>query len=376
VIRKSIVLILLVMLLGARPAPALLVTPLDENQVSVTTISRGATRADAELAAKQDAVVATAGRVLLDDVLFRADGLLEKYLRTYADNFVSGVDVMQDNFTGGVTVLNSRVYIDYAKLVADLKEKKFTYKPAHRPLFAVFIDEQLDGQVIPEAPARQILESALAAQGIKSYEGTIEAPSSGTNVFDDPVAFEQARIAAERRNIEIIFTGRARTTLREERKVYLDTFYFYDTEMEIHMIRVDTGEKLLSVTARGSASARDQGDAVSSALDRASQNIAQDFIADYRAFWPQVVQAKAGGYKILLTGVSDELVRIITQHLGSLGSDTTIELRKKFGSSAVLVVETSASRDQVLEVIRRCPFPTLYIVREQGRDKLEVQVSG
>lgn len=375
-IRKSIVLILLVMLLGARPAPALLVTPLDENQVSVTTISRGATRADAELAAKQDAVVATAGRVLLDDVLFRADGLLEKYLRTYADNFVSGVDVMQDNFTGGVTVLNSRVYIDYAKLVADLKEKKFTYKPAHRPLFAVFIDEQLDGQVIPEAPARQILESALAAQGIKSYEGTIEAPSSGTNVFDDPVAFEQARIAAERRNIEIIFTGRARTTLREERKVYLDTFYFYDTEMEIHMIRVDTGEKLLSVTARGSASARDQGDAVSSALDRASQNIAQDFIADYRAFWPQVVQAKAGGYKILLTGVSDELVRIITQHLGSLGSDTTIELRKKFGSSAVLVVETSASRDQVLEVIRRCPFPTLYIVREQGRDKLEVQVSG
>ncbi len=375
-IRKSIVLILLVMLLGARPAPALLVTPLDENQVSVTTISRGATRADAELAAKQDAVVATAGRVLLDDVLFRADGLLEKYLRTYADNFVSGVDVMQDNFTGGVTVLNSRVYIDYTKLVADLKEKKFTYKPAHRPLFAVFIDEQLDGQVIPEAPARQILESALAAQGIKSYEGTIEAPSSGTNVFDDPVAFEQARIAAERRNIEIIFTGRARTTLREERKVYLDTFYFYDTEMEIHMIRVDTGEKLLSVTARGSASARDRGDAVSSALDRASQNIAQDFIADYRAFWPQVVQAKAGGYKILLTGVSDELVRIITQHLGSLGSDTTIELRKKFGSSAVLVVETSASRDQVLEVIRRCPFPTLYIVREQGRDKLEVQVSG
>lgn len=356
-------------------AQAIMVNPLDERLVSVETTTSGSSRAEAEAEARRQAVLATAGRVLLEGHLIRADQLLDRYLRNYADNFVTGVEVLSDRFTAGQTSIRARVFVDYARLVADMREKRFLYEPAYRPQFTVFIEERLDGQEIAQVPGRQILTAQLTARGLKSYAGAIDDPPIGVDLRMDSDLLKSARIAAERRNIEIIFTGKSHVRLREQRNLYYDQFYFYDCEMELSMIRVDTGETLASTRANGNASERDRGLAVSEAIDRASQRAVADMMAEYRKFWPEVIQSDAQ-FEVLLTGANDELIKIVSQHIERMSPSTRVSLRKKFDASAVLAVSSDATRERLLEILSSCPYPTLTVVREAGKKRFEVQVSG
>lgn len=362
-------------LVAGRPASALLVTPLNDRMVSVTTSTKGDSKEAAIDEAKQQAVLAAAGRVLLEGNLIRADELLAKYLRTYAGNFVTGIEVLTDEFTGGSSVLKSRVFVNYEGLVADLKEKRFLYTPAYRPMFTAFLDERLDGAPIPQEPSRKLLENALVLEGAKIYGGTIDDPALGVNLLDDPLLLKTAVVSAERRNVELIVTGTSRTKLREERKLYFDTFYFYDCEMEVSLIRVDTGEVLSKATTQGSASDRDRATAVSTAIDRAAKGASAQLFAKYREFWPPVVQGKSD-YELLLTGVDKELIGIVQLYLSGLTPDTKIEVKKRFNTSAVLSIKSSASRDAFIEKLRACSYPVLILVGQKEKGKFEVQVSG
>lgn len=362
---------------SAIPAKTIEVTPLRDDLVSVLTETQGESRDAALAAAKREAVQATAGRVLIDDNLIRADDLLQKYLDTYAENFVTGVEVLDDAFAGGFTVLRSRVFINYEALTQDLQEKRFLYEPAYKPQFAIFLEERLDGQPVPEGqqPAQQGLQTALRVQGLKAYDGAIEAPATSVNVLDDAEMMSAAIVAAERRNIEILFVGTSRTSLSREEELYYDRFYFYDCNMEISMIRVDTGDVLHKSIAEGSASAKERTQAISIAIERASQAIAEDMQAEYQNVWPNLVQSQAN-YEILLTGTDDELTNIISQHLSQLAPNTEVFLKKKYDNSALLTIRTPAERKDLIETIRVCPYPALTIVDEEGETKFEIQVSG
>lgn len=373
--RRLLMLCLIAWLLVASgAAPAAQITPLDEKTVSVTISTSGKTRDEALRAAKEEAVIGAAGRVLLDDKLIRADELLEKYLRNYASRFVVGVEVLHDDFKAGRTLIDSRVFIDYTALIADLEEKRFLYSPAYKPLFQVFMSETLEGNPMSQEVARPLLTNALQGQGLRPYEGTLTDAPLNVDVSLDPL-LDPAIVASELHNIEIVITGSTKTKLREEKKVYYDNFYFYDCDMEVKFLRVDTGEVLYRVSAAGSASNRDRAEAIRIAIDRAAQSIAKDVATEYRAFWPSVVQSKAD-YEILLTGSNDELVRIVSQHLDRLGRGTKIDVKKKFDGTAVLSVRTPVTREEILEVIRGCPYPTLTVVGERTKGHFEVQVAG
>jgi hypothetical protein len=66
----------------------------------------------------------------------------------------------------------------------------------------------------------------------------------------------------------------------------------------------------------------------------------------------------------------------VKQHLEQVGFGTEIGLRKQFDGCAVLTIKTEAGRDALIQAIRGCSYPTLTIIREVGKDKLEVQVAG
>ncbi|HMX61449.1 MAG TPA: hypothetical protein PKD58_00110 [Candidatus Sumerlaeota bacterium] len=358
------------------PATALQVTPVDDSLVSVTTSSQGDTRDAALVAARQQAVLASAGRVLLDDNLIRADDLLANYLRKYADNFVKSVDVTSDKFTGTQNILESRVYVDYERLVKDMTEKRFIYRPAYQPLFATFIDEKLDGQKSEQEPARRLVENAFSALGVKFYpQESITDVQRGVNLMEDTILLDAAVVTAERHNVELLVTGTASTTLREEKDLYYDHYYFYDCDMKISLVRVDTGEVLAESTARGQASNKDRALAITGAIDRAARPIATEIVREYKKFWPKVVQGKTD-YEVLLTGVTDEQLNIVRKYLGVLGPESTVDVKKKFATSAVLSIKTTATEEQLQQALKNCTYPVLNIVREKSDDKLEVQVSG
>ncbi|MBI1289635.1 hypothetical protein GC173_00130 [bacterium] len=353
---------------------ALTVTPLDDKLVSVEVATSGTTREDALNEARTRAVLSTAGRVLLDNQLLRADELMDKYLRTYSANFVTAIEVYEERFTGGQNVLSSRVFVDYEKLVNDLHEKRFLYAPAYKPMFTVFMAEDIDGASLSQEVARPLLRNALETQGMRPYKGTITTPPTDVDVKADSDLTKSALEAAERRNVELLVTGTTTTRQRGEKDYYYDKFYFYDCEMTASLIRVDTGEELKTVTVRGSASDRDRAEAIRLSIERASALAAVDIEERYATFWPRVVQS-GSDFEVLLTGADDELIRIISQHLNGVGIDAEISLKKKFDTSAVLTVRTKARRDSLIEVLRACPYPALTIIREVGDKKFEVQVA-
>lgn len=362
----------------ASVAAALQVTPLDERLVSVELTSSAASEPEALQAAKVQAVMASAGRILLEDKLFRADELMQKYISNYAERFVQGVEVLDDRFIGGKTVLDARVFVDYQTLVTDLEEKKFLYSPAYKPMFTLFIEERLEGVRLDQPGAQQLLQNALQLEGLKPYGGQILEPPTTVDVAEEPVLLQAALVAAERRNIEYVISGTCRTDLREQSQMYYDPFFFYDTVMEVQVVRVDTGEVFFETEARDAAASRDQAQAISTAIARASTSVAEDIEGAFRAFWPEVVQAAPDrvDYEILLTATDEELTRIVSESFKRLGPETTIHLKKSFDRSAVLTLSTDAGRADVLEVIKSTSYPTLRIVGEPSDRKFEVQVAG
>lgn len=360
-----------------RRAEEISVNPLSAELVSVRLTGRGENREQALQHARERAVLAAAGRVLLDGNLIRASELLDRYLRNYAADFINGVEVLSDTFTGGQVVLDCRVFVSHARLTRDLQEKRFLYSPAYKPMFNIFMGEELEGQTIDQQIARSVLQAKLAENDIRNYLGLIESPPPTVNLKEAGL-LEEGFISSERRNVEVMITGSTQTREiegLESRRVYYDTFFFYESVMDVTVYRVDNKEELFSQTAKGAAAARDRAEAIRLAIERAAEVIARNTNEKYRDQWRNVVRGNAN-YEILLTGADDELINVVKLHLDRLGQDTEIFLKKKFDRSAVLSIVTSASRDELLEAIRTCPYPTLSVIREVGTRSFEIRISG
>jgi hypothetical protein len=372
---------------AAAPAPAnavatasaktrgFVVRPLDEKRLVVTLVAAGTSREDAIDNARRRAVLGSAGRALLDGYLIYADELLSKYLVNYAPRFVDGVEVVSSEVIGGETVLDVRVIVGWARLLADLKDKRFLYEPSYKPPFAPFFEESRDGIPSDEGVARTAIIQAFLAAGVKPFEGILVGVTQTVDVASDEFLLRNALIQAQRNGIEIIVTGTAATKQREQRDIYFDSFVFYDCEMTAALVRVDTGEILYRTETTGSAAARDRSEAIRLSIERAAEQVATEFSADLLPWWPVVVRGQ-GTYEVLLTGASDELRGIVEQYLGELGTDTKVHLRKAFEGCAHLVIETSSSREDLLEKLAACPYPTLTNLTPDAARKFEFQVGG
>lgn len=372
----AVVLGLSLALFAGSPASAITIQPLNGSQLVVLTDSTGKTREEAIDAAKREAVLASAGRVLLDGKLIYADTLLEKYLSNYFANFVYAVEVLKDDYVAGANRMSFKIFVDYERLIADLEEKKFIYEPAYRPPVLSFISETLDGRSSDDGVARTALAEALRAGGLKPYEAQVLSPPLTVDVRTDDFLLQSALVTAQRNGAEVIVTGTARTTRREQRKLYYDTFEFYDCNLSVQFIRVDTGETILTASATGSASAIDRAEAIRQSIQRAAQSIAKETAPKFMEWWPLAVQGD-GNYQILLTGTDDELLRTVRTYLEQLKGGASVYLLKKFDKSAVLVLKTDSSKDDILAALAACPYPTLTVVNPEAKNgRFEVQVGG
>ena len=374
--RKALLFLPLLMLLATvAPVAAFLVTPLDDGKLAVEVQATGESREQAVEAAKLEAVRGTVGRVYLSDSLTLADDLLQKYLDNYGQEFVSAVEVLDERYQAGENHLAARVFVDYDRLIDDLSEKKFLFTPAYKPRFVTFMTERLDGEISKDGVARETLSQSLNALGMRRYGSELSTPPADTDVVQDELLLDSAVISAQRSGVEIIVSGGVSTTLREKRRLYYDEYWFYDTEMTACMVRVDTGEVLFEATAQGSASDKNQVNAVRTAIQRASEKVAERLLEQYQDFWPIVVQKNAN-FEVLLTGITDETLEIVKQNIERLGRNANVHLRKRFDRSAVLAIEFDGPKSDLLNNLESCPFPTLNILNPEAEKDFEVQVSG
>lgn len=362
------------LLLAVSPAMAYLVTPLGDGRVAVKLTVVEDTRADALESARREAVMGSVGRIFLGEQLLLADSLLEKYLGNYNREFVSAVEVLSERYVGGRNEVTARVFVDFDKLVEDLEEKQFLFRPAFKPRFAAFMTERVDDRISQDGLAREALATAVNNLGIRRYPGELGTPPSTTDVSVDDFLLNAAIVTSQRAGVEVIVTGEARTALQERRALYFGDFWFYDTEIEARLIRVDTGETLFTARARGSASAQDQNEAIRLSIERAANQVARQLVEPFNEFWPVVVQRESD-FELLLTGMESRLLSIIEQNIERMGLGTEVHVRKTFDRSAVLAITTNASRQELLAAIAASPYPTLYVVNPDAERVFEVQVT-
>lgn len=366
--------LLLTLLLVQPAAAAFRVTPLSKESIVVELTTQAPSRDQALQNAKQEAILGTVGRIFLEKKLLMADEILSKYVGNYADQFVDAQEVLEEKFVAGQNIVKSRVFVNFANLEKDLTEKRFIYKPAYKPLFTTFMTETLEGEISNENMALNSLKLALEDLGMRSFGAVLQTPPNTTDIGVDDFLLNAATISAQRSGVEIIITGEADINLVEKKKLYFDDYWFYETKVTASLIRVDTKEVLVSATAKGSASEKDQNEAIGLSLDRANEVVAQQLFAKYEVFWPSVIQLESD-YEILFTGVDKELESIIIQNLERLGSGVKITTRKSFDRSTVLSVEYKGPRELLIENLNSCPYPTLYILNPEAQSGFEVQVS-
>ncbi len=354
------------------PAPASTLTPLDDTLLIYKTTAQGETREAAMREARIAAVASAAGRVFLEDKLLIADDLLMKYIENYHDRFVTATEVVKDDFREGRNLLDVHVFVDYQKLRADLEEKRFTWKPAQRPVIMSFLSEEMDGELTREGIAREALSIGFQKEGLKPFEGVVLSPPLSVDVSTDEFLQKSALVTAQRNGAEIVVAGTCVTNQNRERKLYYDNFLFYECEMNAKVLRADTGDLLFSVTAKGSGAARERGAAIQTAIQRAAEDLAAQIAVQQKAIWPFVVQGR-GDYQVVLTGINDELLRVVIQHVEQMGSGTRVALRKRFGTSACLVIDTPASKESLLAKLSSCPYPVLTTLNPDSKNAFEVQ---
>jgi len=374
--RATVRALLAALLIGtAAPAAAYLVTPLGDGRVAVELTTQADSRDEALAQARREAVKGSVGRVLMGDELIRADRLLERYLGNYSDQFISATEVLGERFVGGRNEVRSRVFVNFGALVNDLEEKQFLFTPAFRPRFVAFMTETLDGRVVQDGQARESITVAVNALGIRRNPGgDLATPPAGTDVSVDDFLLDAAIVNSQRAGVEVILTGESRTTLTDRRSLYFGDFWFYDTEINAQLIRVDTGEVLFSARGSGSASSQNQEEAIETAINRASERVAQRLVGDFNQFWPEVVQRESD-FELLLTGVDESLIRVIQQNLERIGQGTQVRTRKAFHRTASLAVTTNASRDEIISAITGSPYPTMYVLNPAAERVFEVQVT-
>ena len=361
-------------LAAPQASPAQLVArPLAEGRLSVELESFGGSREEALASARREAVDAAVVRATADGRLILAEQLLVRYLDNFADSFVDSVEVLSDQHLRGGRLVSGRVFVNTARLMKDLEEKRFLYTPAFRPLFAVTMSETLDGARSSGGIVRDAMTFALDEVGLRPFEGALASPSPTVDLLADEAALAAAMESAQRAGVELLVTGESTTTLLDRRKLYFNEYYFVDTTIIASLVRADTGETIATVRATGGASDPNEGTALNKAARQAASAASKQLMAAYEDYWPAVMQG-AADFTLLLSGADAAATQIVASRLRALSPNARAEVRRAFGKSAVLAVTYGGDKDDVFGALDSLPYPRITVLNPDDEKHFELQV--
>ncbi|OQB20741.1 MAG: hypothetical protein BWY12_02166 [candidate division BRC1 bacterium ADurb.Bin183] len=323
--------------------------------------------------AAREAIQSCAGRVYFSDMSVMARPLLEKYVDTYYKNFIYSVVVDSKKQTGDKFQLSLKVFVNYSKLLADLEEKKFLFRPAVRPLFAAFLKEIVDEQPSAGKDGWDAIRSAwrdLTEQ--RPTESEIADPPANVDVSESPALLAEAIRAVQKNGAEVIITGES-STLREKREeLYYDTYVFYRTTVNLKLYRADTGELLQEATATSLAGSVRQNQAINLSTVSAVKKAVFQLADYYHSNWDKMVRNK-GDYMFLFSGVTDEKLDLIQKKLIALNNASQVFVKSKYADVAVVTLVFKGNRERLLEVIQSSSYPRMHILKDE-ENRLEIQI--
>ena len=369
--QKQIVVLFCVMTLLATHAWARDMEPVDQNLVRVYKAVRGADEDELIRKASIDAVQMAVGRIYLGDEMIMALSLLDEYLTMNYKRFVYSVDTARKTYTGDDVVLELYIYVSYADLVKDLGEKRFLYKPRYKPHFAVFIDETLNNQPSSILLAQQEIINVLRDRAVRFPEAGMLYPPSNVNVLDSEDLLMAALKEAHKSGVELIITGNSTTSLLKKEQLYYDFFYFYQTTLNLNLIRSDTGEVLCERHFKARTYSTIEQQAIRNSVALAAIEVGNEIIDFYYDIWNKLFLNQID-YQVMFTGIDKKGLDLMVDKIKMLQPDTEVYIRSYYNNTAVLnIVNPGASQD-LLHLVRTSPYPNFRILEKMDK-ALEAQ---
>ncbi len=369
-LKKSGVLILS-LLIVAGMIQAREMEPVDENLVRIYKTVRGPDEAQVIKEVSIEAVRKCVGRIYLETQLIIARDLLEKYIAQNYDKFVYSIETVNKNYIGDDIELELNIFVKYAELAQDLKEKRFMYKPRYKPYFGIFIKETLNGQPSSVLTAQEEVMTVLKDRAARFPEMTILYPPSNVDLTEDSEILAAAMKEAHKAGVELIISGSSETYQVKKEQLYYDVFYFYETKINLSLIRADTGDILYEDSAVHMCYDTDERTAIDRCIMLAAHEVANDIIDFYYDVWDKIFLNDVD-YQVMVTGIQDEALYLLKQKLEGLESGTEVYVRSFYQNVAVLNLVFPGEPEDIEKVVKTSAFPT-YRILEMTDNYLEAQ---
>jgi hypothetical protein len=318
------------------------------------------------------AVLSAIGRIYFSDLALRGQPLLEAYVgKRWMEFAVHQVNVSE--VRGGRRFVNLDVVVDCKKLYDDLHEKRFTYRPALRPVFYIFLSETYDEGKTAPVGRRRLLETIqqreyryLWANDAEDFsvppsqkqEVPIREPLPDLDVSRTAEDLASACAEAQRNEVEVFVAGTLETKTTRKGKLYFDEYTFVETFCSLKLIRSDTGEVLASEEARMAAGHIDAAEAVAAATRAAVDKTAPGLFGVFDKQWGKTILRKAN-LRVMVFGANDDSLDLLKQVLTGIAPDLEIYTRSSYADVAVLTLSWKDQTRDLVDVLRHTQYPDL-----------------
>lgn len=337
--------------------------PVSDQIVAVTLTQTGDTEQDLMGKAAHKAVLATVGRIYFEDSILIATDILRSYVENQYQKFVVSTKVLSSEYVEGRPRNEVKVFVDIKKLREDLNEKRFIVRPRLEPYFDIYLSETIEGAEAPSPVGH------IAAADILRDEPNVRVNDTGANntptnldIQRSPTIRRSALINAQKNNVEAIITGVCETRLDRSEDLYFTTYYFYNTVVELALIRVDTGEVLYTAKSEKLASDTNTLGASNLSVQLAVTDAMSQLLEEYRKNW-QIMIGHEADYVFMFTGVGPQQLATLMDTLNGFGPGAQAYLKNYWERIAVVSLKYDGPQSRVTQFTDANPYPVLRLIQ-------------
>ncbi|MDD4279758.1 MAG: hypothetical protein PHX74_08510 [Candidatus Sumerlaeales bacterium] len=354
-----------VLILSESSSQAVIVEPLDLLQCEYR--ENGSSEAEAVSNADLRAVRAGVGRLLCSDYGLQARELLTPYLEINAKKYVSSNMVLDRRVDRNCTGVFVRVLVATEKLMRDLREKNFLYKPSPVPSMALFINQLAEDHTIESTEARGFAEKSILEQGGRVAKMEVPGLSQNSFALLDAGTAAQALETASHAGAEVVLTAVVQTGKVGEKEVLFDPMTTYETTVTMIAFRKDDGtvtgksEHVERATDKVAETARARS--VELAVTSAAAAVTLDTMKAWKAHYQN-----GANFNVLLTYADKTQTAEFKRHLEmTMGRGTRAYLKSWYGDVAVFSVVTPCGYETLESAINSCTIGNMRITNRTGK---------
>ena len=324
--------------------------------------------------ARVRALKSAAARLYFDDNFLVGRDLLESYLKRVGEQFIAQTTVLDRQYLAGNKMgLKVRLSVNTDLYYQDLRDKRFVADPNLRPIIAVHLQELVGDKPDTSAGGRSRIEQTLHDNLLLVYSKYMSKPPLDVDLTSAPNLLEEARLEAQRQDVDVLITGRLAIHPIMQEEIFYDPYTFENADLSLEMIRVDTGEVLDKVQDSYSAAGSDAAVSIGRVLDSMVIEATKRIAEKLRETWKDTMLLD-GNYRLMISGVSPEEVATIGNLLKTISPKLSVYQKAYFGDVAVLnIVCPDVTPEQIEQFLLQTTEPQ-FSVRRVDKHRWELVV--